>query len=113
VSGTDQQQEVSGLSLIRARAQKATPGPWEFFYVSGDVNTKTESICGLYGDRGEDALRIDGAFIAHARTDIELLCDIAEAAARLHAGLTAKHDPMDVDDRIDALAAALARLDEA
>jgi len=69
------------LTAIRARADKATPGPWTREECGNDTR-----ICGgdevLFDNEwgsatGQDWL--DAAFIAAARTDVPALCDEVES----------------------------------
>ena len=68
------------LSAIRARADAATPGPWEWEDVDLDRVWPTPSriLAGQHGevcsfDADDDPLAADAQFIAHARADIPAL----------------------------------------
>ena len=73
---------IDRLDAIRDRADKATPGPWDFqpwstfALPSGDY---AESIllanASLDGEVARGLLDEDGEFIAHARTDVPALVD--------------------------------------
>jgi hypothetical protein len=73
------------LEAIRQRAEKATPGPWEFdgVFYCGEFPYYIDLITGA-GDIGVRHNKDDATFIAHARTDIPALLDhIAELEAEL------------------------------
>jgi hypothetical protein len=97
------------LVAIRERTEAATDGPWTADRDSCQVDTPDGRALVLLDDRAEPSRGIsDTEFIAHAREDVPWLLAIAEAARSLHAGLTCEQDPMDVDERIERLGAALA-----
>jgi hypothetical protein len=67
------------IEEIKARANAATPGPWEYeyywYYDSPQVETLREVVCRV---QDED----DGRFIAHARQDIpDLISEITRLTA--------------------------------
>jgi hypothetical protein len=73
------------VAAIRARADKATPGPWTAYSdrVPGEPVFWAIDECNLdYEYSRHDNQRGDAEFIASARTDIPLLCDALEAAHR-------------------------------
>ena len=72
------------VMAIRARAEKATPGPWHdnafhgIVTSGGDWNT-SDSV-----SVADIIRRDDGTFIAAARTDVPALCDeVEECRARI------------------------------
>ena len=66
-------------SAIRARADKATPGPWAQEYFQGTV-----MLPGSIGEpMGHEATRDDHLFMGHARTDVPALLDVIDVLARL------------------------------
>ncbi len=77
------------LEEIRARAEKATPGPWRTGgdceeYRSAYVET-TWAVDGEHTELVTDYLKpADADFIAHSRTDIPKLVAALEAVANLH-----------------------------
>lgn len=68
------------IETIKARAAAATPGPWGTTVVDSDgyEDIVDAEEATLFMSVTEVA---DARFIAHARTDVELLLDVAEAAA--------------------------------
>ena len=74
----------------RERAEKATPGPWEWeppdlephagdVYLAHDLGTR--KIARVYGHEDDEQDYADAWFIAHARTDIPALCAALQAQA--------------------------------
>ena len=79
------------LDEIEARANAATPGPWEagcndrhVLYVT----TENEEFCQTYGPELYDSQGFfsddDTAFIAHARTDVPALVAALKKVLELH-----------------------------
>lgn len=66
---------MSALDEIKARIEKATPGPWDVSYTHGRVDHLRNGIRFTVADL---AFR-DAEFIAHARTDIPKLLAALEA----------------------------------
>lgn len=71
------------LANIRARAEAATPGPWENVAIEfrGDVShsvKRGDQVLAFIGYVGAEPERVsdDAEFIAHAPTDIELLLTV-------------------------------------
>lgn len=60
--------DTKRLQEIKARADAATPGPWELYDNAGGVEVNDGN--GTYFSVGNDA---DAEFIVHARTDIPTL----------------------------------------
>lgn len=67
---------MSQLEEMKARAEKATPGPWESGHTHGRVHYLRNGIRFTVADL---AFR-DAEFIAHARTDVPKLIAALEAA---------------------------------
>ena len=73
------------LDAIEARANAATPGPWEIFNddLDGHIIAGRYSICG--GERHEGYVHADDLniiFIAHARTDVpRLIAEVRQLIA--------------------------------
>jgi len=89
-------------AAIKARAEKATPGPWYRVDVRiqtvPDRQTDTKKYIALHSGCTDGAkFPNDGEFIAHARTDIPALLEALEAAEgivkkwRYHSPGTAEH----------------------
>ena len=83
---------MNRLNEIEARANAATPGPWEagcndrhVLYVT----TENEEFCAEYGPELYDSQGFfsddDTEFIAHARTDVPALVSVARFALSQHA----------------------------
>ena len=82
---------MNRLNEIEARANAATPGPWEagcndrhMHYVT----TENEEFCQTYGPELYDSQGFfsdaDTEFIAHARTDVPALVAALRAVLNLH-----------------------------
>ena len=82
---------MSRLDQIEARANAATPGPWEagcndrhVLYVT----TENEEFCAEYGPELYDSQGFfsddDTEFIAHARTDVPDMSAALRAVLKLH-----------------------------
>ena len=82
---------MNRLNEIEARANAATPGPWEagcndrhMHYVT----TENEEFCQTYGPELYDSQGFfsddDTAFIAHARTDVPALVAALKKVLELH-----------------------------
>ena len=82
---------MNRLNEIEARANAATPGPWEagcndrhMHYVT----TENEEFCQTYGPELYDSQGFfsddDTAFIAHARTDVPDMAAALRAVLKLH-----------------------------
>ena len=84
------------LDEIEARANAATPGPWE---ADGSAHVLTAGNTATFVARcadpdGSDAGVPDAEFIAHARTDVPALLDALEKVLRLHPRVVVLHaDP--------------------
>lgn len=80
--------EEARLKAIRARADKATPGPWTVYDrggcgdhdVDGPKGPEASELSGRY--RGMFCRADDAEFVAHARADIPWLLDRLAAAER-------------------------------
>lgn len=70
------------LDEIQARADAATPGPWEHVGSYGRIVSGPVQVCRAYGDDG--TATPDAAFIAHARTDVPRLVAALRAVEALH-----------------------------
>lgn len=88
------------LDAIRARAEAATPGPWEAYDRDGGAARPTEiTVCGsdiagppeAYLDRGRFGRHADAEFIAHARADIPALCDEVGRLQGIEAAVTSAY----------------------
>lgn len=115
---TDHPRET--LARIRAQADEATDGPWEAEQPPGPGEDPMRSIC-VYPQEGGGAiayvqpLEADAEFIAHARTTVPALLDLADAvldlADQLDAEQEAMHDfyswPRDDSERPEAPSARI------
>lgn len=86
------------IAAIRARAQAATPGPWEAPESEWSdphvVTTDGEWIAAFIACYPEGAIPMDAAdatFIAHARTDIERLLAAVERWKAVAQGYLTEH----------------------
>lgn len=72
------------LADIKARAAAATPGPWEAIEHVGSEPAMSSVWTTEDGEHdvclAEETLLADAEFVAHARTDIDRLLAVAEAA---------------------------------
>lgn len=73
------------LANIRARAEAATPGPWENVSIEfrGDVShsvKRCDQVLAFIGYVGAEPERVpdDAEFVAHARADVELLLTLLD-----------------------------------
>lgn len=89
---------MNRLDEIEARANAATPGPWEagcndrhVLYVT----TENEEFCAEYGPELYDSQGFfsddDTEFIAHARTDVPALVAALRAVLERHVPTSADH----------------------
>lgn len=70
------------LNEIEARANAATPGPWEWGPQDGWLGTEGGVAVGWkWGTLTQEA---DGQFIAHARTDVPALVAALRAVLEVH-----------------------------
>lgn len=61
------------LAAIKARAEAATPGPWELASASSGYSNESDVISQDLGVVAHDVLNNTAVFIAHARTDVPAL----------------------------------------
>lgn len=88
------------LKAIEARAEAATPGPWETgeevsypgrcagIWPQGDTWNIVTTDCGVYGPE-----LVDAVFIAHARTDVPALIAEVRRLRAENANRKPKHTP--------------------
>lgn len=74
------------IKQIEERANKATPGPWEFVDMAYEIWAGNETVVGSTEDEGL-AISCDNAeFIAHSRTDIDrMLAEVKRLQKELDA----------------------------
>ena len=80
------------LAEIQARAEKATPGPWED-WGGVDANGVTRASGPItWDDHGGEVFKpADADFIAHARTDVPVMAAALTAALHALDDLDSKH----------------------
>ena len=74
---------MNKLEAIKARAQAATPAPWEMEGSPCYGEAKVVAPCPCCGLIGDNMFHWDADFIAHARADIPALLAVVEAAMAL------------------------------
>lgn len=94
------------LKAIRARADAATPGPWDYddSLKNSEIWAENEPVANSAywpSTGGEDAHDRNGLFIAAAREDIPFLLDALEAPQRENADLEAQLDELRGDASIE------------